>query len=134
MSKVVTKQQLISEKLQYMENHMTQETGCVNGPENLLKEYKQKISYFKSQFKTKWAAARNAKALFIANNQEWLNNSISLPAVTVVRPGRPTKSFQDLRDKTPLNELTFATQNESTCIRQHRCFKNFERYFQCTTC
>jgi hypothetical protein len=46
MSKVVTRQQLldilqspaklISEKLQYMENHMMQETGCVNGPENLL--------------------------------------------------------------------------------------------------
>jgi hypothetical protein len=109
MSKVVTRQQLfdilqqspaklISEKLQYMENHMMQETGCGNGPENLLKEYKQKISYFKSQFKTKWAAARNAKALFIANNQEWLNNSISLPAITVVRPGRPTKSFQELSE------------------------------------
>ncbi|KAJ8937088.1 hypothetical protein NQ314_012031 [Rhamnusium bicolor] len=129
MSKVVTRKQLfdlikqsparrISEKLKYMENHMLEVNGCVNGPDSLLQEYRHKISHFKSR----WAAGRNSEALFVKRNEQWLNNTISLPVMTVVRSGRPPKPFQEssecskrrktkeLRENVPVSELTFATQ------------------------
>lgn len=86
------------------------------------KETLKKLSYFKTQYKTRYTKARRMEERFKSNNQEWLEGSILFPNEIVNKRGRPELSFNDssertkrlktkeLRNTTPASVLSYATR------------------------
>ncbi|CAG5056982.1 unnamed protein product [Parnassius apollo] len=108
----------IEEKFSLLEERLVQLTSCPPKETTVLTRY---LKYFKTSFKERWSAARNTDKRFVKNNMEWLNVSLELPTWTH-KAGRPTKEFrelcdrskrrrtQDLRDRVPVEELTYAAR------------------------
>lgn len=59
------------------------------------------LKFHRSDLKKRWIAASYKHERFIKNNEEWLKSSIKLPYWSInvqQKPGRPSKSFNDLSD------------------------------------
>lgn len=110
----------LDEKLEFMQEQVKQMTSCPSEKSDVLV---RALRCFKSEFKQKWTAANYTEARFLKNNEKWLKSSIELPMwCGQQKPGRPTKKFEelsdrskrrrtkDLREKVPVEELTFAAQ------------------------
>lgn len=90
--------------------------------ETVSKSSKIKISRFKSQFLSKWAAVHRIKEAFISKYVKWLDLTIKFQKNITRHKGRPKISFQDssertkrlktghLRSATSTQELAYATQ------------------------
>lgn len=108
----------INEKLDFIENYLI---GYDDYTADQIKDIKQNFSRFKSEMKSRWAAAYNKEQIFIKRNQDWLSGTFTIPKLTS-RPGRPKKLFEEsgerskrqkteeLRSSVELNVLTHAAQ------------------------
>lgn len=66
--------------------------------EDEARNFKQRFSQFKAQFKVKWSAAQRKDERFRKTYGKWLEETIQIPKGTAnFKPGagRPTKSFED---------------------------------------
>lgn len=113
---------VLNKKLEYLENVLLRQESYTEDEE---RNFKQRFSYFKAQFKEKWSAAQRIDERFRKTYGKWLEGTFEVPKGTVnLKPGagRPTKSFDDcserskrrktkeLRESAETEELTFATQ------------------------
>lgn len=109
----------MEEKFSFLTEEIAKRAEC---DEEKLKDLKKELSYFKSDYKSRWMKAHRTEAKFQSNNEKWLDSSILLLRCTEKKRGRPETSFQSssertkrlktkqLRDTTPLSVLTYATQ------------------------
>lgn len=108
----------IEDQFNFLKEEVQKRTEC---PNEGLKNVKQIIANFKSQFKSRWIKACRIEERFVKNNIEWLDTSILFPRLET-RRGRPETAFElssertkrqktsDLRKSTPLSVLAYATQ------------------------
>jgi len=86
-------------------------------------DLKKKLSYFKSEYKSRWEKAHRVEERFIIENKNWLNASIKFVSLNNQNNrGRPVVAFemssernkrkitQELRNNTSVNVLGHATQ------------------------
>lgn len=85
----------INEKLHFLENYLL---GYEDYNEQERTEIKHNFSRFKSELKSRWIAAYKKKETFLKNNGNWLEGTFEIPKI-VNRPGRPTKPFGGLSDR-----------------------------------
>lgn len=111
----------MDEKLLFLEKRVVEITKC---PDGKLDTLKHTLSHFKSDLKIKLRATNYKHERFLKNNAQWLKSSLSFATsqTTTEKPGRPSKEFgessertkrrktKDLREKVPVEELTFAAQ------------------------
>lgn len=114
----------IDEQFNFLREEMKKRTKC---DEVYLKDLHKTLSYFKSEYKSRWSKAFRIEERFRKNNVEWLNTSISFPTrkeikTTERKRGRPKIPFESssertkrlktkkLRDSTPVIMLNYATQ------------------------
>lgn len=114
----------ISRDLDEQFNLLTEEIkNRTNCDDKDLKKLKKKLSYFKSEYKSRWMQACRIEERFLESNKDWLDASISFPVYkNQLKRGRPEKSFESsserskrqktkkLRDSTSASVLTYATQ------------------------
>lgn len=85
----------INQKLEYVENMLLRQESYT---EDEARNFKQRFSQFKAQFKVKWSAAQRKDERFRKTYGKWLEETIQIPKGTAnLKPGagRPTKSFED---------------------------------------
>ena len=109
----------IVKQFEHLHKEIKKRTKC---DAKLGKEVLKKLSYFKTEYTTRYTKARRMEERFKNNNQGWLEGSISFPNKIVNKRGRPELSFTDssertkrlktkeLRASTPLSLLTYATR------------------------
>ncbi|CAI6357482.1 unnamed protein product [Macrosiphum euphorbiae] len=86
-------------------------------------DFKKKLSYFNSEYKSRWEKAHRVEERFIVENKNWLNASIKFVSLNNQNNrGRPVVAFemssernkrkitQELRNNTSVNVLSHATQ------------------------
>ncbi|KAL4152921.1 hypothetical protein QTP88_000754 [Uroleucon formosanum] len=86
-------------------------------------DLKKKLSYFKSEYKSRWEKAHRVEERFIIENKNWLNASIKFVSLNEQNNrGRPEVAFemssernkrkktQEMRNNTSVNVLSHATQ------------------------
>ncbi|XP_030766971.1 uncharacterized protein LOC115890777 [Sitophilus oryzae] len=112
------------EQFTFLTENMKGRTGC---SEDNLKDLLKKLSYFKSDLKSRWTSARRTEDRFLKANRSWLESAISFPryeshSVEQNRGGRPKKSFEEsgdrskrkkteqLRSIATVSELSYAAQ------------------------
>lgn len=86
----------ISEKLDFLENHLLTLTGDSEESKSSLKH---RFSYLKSQIKQRWAKAHKTEEVFLKNNESWLEGTFEIPIKTHQRQGRPCKPFADSSER-----------------------------------
>lgn len=108
----------INAKLESLEKYLL---SYDNYSQEQIIEIKHTYSHFKSELRRRWTIARKTEDKFIKQNCAWLEGTFTIPKV-VNRPGRPTKTFQelcerskrrrteDLRSTTDTEVLTYAAQ------------------------
>lgn len=109
----------IEERFHFLREEMKKLTNC---DEDHVNELNKQLSYFKSEYKTRWMKACRMHCKFVNNNKVWLETSIAFPRFKVTRRGRPEMTFEacsertkrlktkQLRDCTPVSVLSYATQ------------------------
>ncbi|CAH2094474.1 unnamed protein product [Euphydryas editha] len=112
----------IEEKFEFLELKLVEMTKC---PDDKISILRRHLRFFKTQFKQKWKAASRKKDRFMSTNEDWLTSEIQVPnysAEATRKPGRPTKCFKDLserskrrkttalREQVPVEELTYAAE------------------------
>lgn len=105
----------MDEKLAYLENYLFSSYGDT---EENIKKLKQNIAYFKTAIKKKWSKAQRKEDIFLKSNQSWLNGTFEIPIQAQIRPGRPSKSFEELseRSKRRKTEVVRSAADDSTII------------------
>lgn len=83
-------------KVNYLESHLLLNYGNTDQD---IKDIKQRFSLFKSVLKDKWAKCHRKEEVFLKNNESWLNGTFQLPIKSLYRPGRPSKSFDELSER-----------------------------------
>lgn len=83
-------------KVNYLESHLLLHYG--NTDED-IKDLKQRFSSFKAVLKDKWVKCHRKEEAFLKSNESWLNGTFQLPIKSLNRPGRPSKSFQELSER-----------------------------------
>lgn len=86
----------IDEKMLFLEKKVIELTKC---PHSEVEQLKHTLSHFKHDFKQKWIAANYKHDRFLKKNEHWLKNTLKFTIWTVEKPGRPTKEFGELSDR-----------------------------------
>lgn len=86
----------LDQKLDYLENHFISHNG---DSEDDLASLRKRFSYFKTAIKEKWAKSHRKEDVFLKMNESWLDGTFELPTQTLLRPGRPAKSFEDSSER-----------------------------------
>lgn len=106
-------------KLDLIENEFINQTTF---PVERKEEFMLKFSYFKTEMKNRWQVAHRTERDFLKKNHDWLQGVIEIPLKCANKPGRPSKSFVDLcerskrrrteivRSDVSTDELVYATQ------------------------
>lgn len=114
----------IDEQFNFLREEVKKRTKC---GEEYVKLLNKKLSYFKSEYKSRWIKALRMEERFLKNNAEWLDTSISFQTIVEIetpekKRGRPKIPFEcssertkrlktkELRDSIPVNILNYATQ------------------------
>lgn len=109
----------MDEQFKRLTEEIKKRTTC---DEKHLKELKQKLSHFKSEYRSRWLKACRIEEKFQKSNKQWLDTSISFAKSSQKKCGRPRIPFElcsartkrqktkELRDSVPLPMLTYATQ------------------------
>jgi len=114
----------IDGQFNFLREEIKKRTKC---GEEYLKLLNKKLSYFKSEYRSRWIKAFRMEERFLKNNAEWLDTSISFQTREGMKTpekkrGRPKISFEsssertkrlktkELRDAIPVNILNYATQ------------------------
>ncbi|XP_055842460.1 uncharacterized protein LOC129909398, partial [Episyrphus balteatus] len=108
----------LDDKVIFMEQKLQDLMNC---PQNEFQTLHHDLKNFKYDLKEKWRSAQYNEERFFQKNREWLNSSIHIHKwISIIKPGRPSKEFQDLSDRSkrrktkeireqvPVEELTFA--------------------------
>lgn len=86
-------------KLLFLEKKMVELTKC---PDSEVNQVRHPLSYFKSEFKQKWAAASYKHERFVTKNEQWLSNSVKLgnglSTNRAVQQGNSANRAIDLRE------------------------------------
>lgn len=112
----------LQDQIDTLKKEIEKKTGCVDA--EFRTTISQTINRFKSDYKSRWEAAKRMEERFYDKNTTWLDSSISFPTRKIKRsiPGRPAipfeestdrmkrKKTEDLRKSTPLPELVYTTQ------------------------
>lgn len=85
----------INEKLDFVENFLI---GYDDYTVDQINEIKHNFSRFKSEMKSRWAAAYNKEENFTKKNKDWLQGAVTIPKVTS-RSGRPKKLFEESSER-----------------------------------
>jgi hypothetical protein len=89
----------INEKFIYLENQLATMNRC---PEEKITSLRLSLTAFKTIFKKKWIEASYKSDRFLEKNKVWLDGSEKVPTWVPdaeAKPGRPTKEFHDLSDR-----------------------------------
>lgn len=90
-------QKKVDEKLKFLQNKLFERTKCPEHKKHLVSE---SVKSFKHYYKLKWVDAGYKECRFRKNNEQWLKGTITLPAWTVPRSGRPAKDFKECSERT----------------------------------
>lgn len=122
----------INEKLEYAENFLLERE---NYTADQLKEFKHKMSQWKTQFKQKCENSSRKLGIFETKYKSWLQGSFQIPNTRNFSPGRPTIPFaecsdrskrrktKDLRENVDVEELLFAAQSKLRTTGQRKAAK-----------
>lgn len=99
----------INGKLMFAENHLISQQSYT---EEQIKDIKHRFSYIKTEIKKRWIAAKN-RQVFYAKNEDWLNGIFELPNISV-KPGRPTKAFDEASERSKRRKTEELRLSEST--------------------
>lgn len=127
----------VDEQFIFLKQEIMKRTNC---DEELSQDLNKKIAHFKSQYKSRWLKAFRMEERFCKNNSTWLDTSISFQIreemkTIETKKGRPKISFEtsserakrlktkELRDSTPVNLLTYATEMSLRAVGQAQASK-----------
>ena len=102
----------IEQKLEFVENWLL---GYESYSAEEIKEIKHKFSQFKSELKRRWATAHKKEDRFLKKNSDWLKGTFTIPKV-VSRAGRPTKTFQELSERSKRRKTEDLRSNTETTV------------------
>lgn len=85
-------------KLNYLKEQLF---SCEGYSKGQIDSLKRNFAHFKSEIKQRWTKAHYKEENFLKYNLSWLEGTFEIPVVdtTVKRPGRPSKSFDDLSER-----------------------------------
>lgn len=103
------------EKLEAYEIYLVSHYGET---EDDKKSLKHKFSYIKSQIKQRWTKAHKIEEAFLKQNESWLAGTFESQLQSHKRQGRPSKSFEDLSQRSKLRKsaVVRATMNDEIIV------------------
>lgn len=85
-------------KLNYLKDQLLSSEGY---NEDQIVKLKRSFAHFKSEIKQRWTKAQYKEDNFMKYNRSWLEGTFEIPVVKTLqkRPGRPSKSFEDVSER-----------------------------------